>query len=196
MLIQISENSSSKGLKTDSLSTQLRAGDRTAQLAEFREHAKGPSASVRGPLFSSQHDKVQASAGRVGLPNYSLNGRFGKWYSIDLSNGCQLAPRPESITLKHDSFHYDSGTSPAIAFFNPWYAMRHSHPNEAFGGMFRRRRQIEITKKDLGNVVLERIGERQRLYFDHGADRIEIGEHLREPEREWLADVIKAWKTK
>jgi hypothetical protein len=54
---------------------------------------KGPSASVRGPLFLSQHDRVQASAGHLGRPDYSLNGRFGKWYSVDSSNGCQLGSR-------------------------------------------------------------------------------------------------------
>lgn len=103
-------------------------------------------------------------------------------------------PHPESIALRRNSFHYDSGTSPPVALLNPWYAMRYSDPNEMFGKMFRRRKQIEIPKRSLGNVVLERIGERQRLYFDHGAQRIEIGEHLREPEREWLAEVIQAWK--
>lgn len=105
-------------------------------------------------------------------------------------------PHRESVALKHDTFHYDSGTSAPMPFFNPWYAMRHANPNEAFGRMFRRRKRIAVSKSDLGSVVLERVGERQRLVFDHGADRIEIGEHLREPEREWLADVIATWKTR
>jgi hypothetical protein len=68
--------------------------------------------------------------------------------------------RPEIISLKHDSFQYDSGTAQI------------------------RRKQVEIRKRDVGNVVLERVEERQRLYVDHGADRIEIGEHLPEPDRE------------
>lgn len=72
--------------------------------------------------------------------------------------------------------------------------LRPSDPTEAFGRIFRRRQRIEIAKNELGSVVLERIGERQRLYFDPGADRIEIGEHLREPEREWLAAVIQSWQ--
>ena len=51
-----------------------------------------------------------------------------------------------------------------------------------FPGMFQRRKRIEMAKSELGPVVLQTTGDRQRLYFDNGADRIEIGEHLREPE--------------
>jgi len=40
---------------------------------------------------------------------------------------------------------------------------------------------------------LDRVGERQRLCFDRGADRFEIGSCLREPEREWLFDVLSEW---
>lgn len=128
----------------------------------------------------------------VWLVGWSLGGIFAIFMLYVLFR----PSLPESITLKHDSFYYDSGTSPPMTFFNPWYAMRHSNPHEAFGGMFKRRTRIEVNKNDLGNLVLERIGERQRLYFDFDADRIEIGRHLREPEREWLADVIQIWKTK
>ena len=79
-----------------------------------------------------------------------------------------------------------------MIFFNPWYAMRNYGLLWPFPGVCRKR--VEIGKNELGPVVLHRAGERQRLYFDNGADRIEIGEHLREPEREWLAAVIEAWK--
>jgi hypothetical protein len=103
-------------------------------------------------------------------------------------------PRPESVTLGPTSFRYDSGTVAMMLFFNPWYAMRHYESQWLYPGMFRRRKRVVISKNELGPVVLHRVGERQRLYFDNGADRIEIGEHLREPEREWLAAVIEAWK--
>jgi hypothetical protein len=101
--------------------------------------------------------------------------------------------RPESITLNRDSFRYDSGTPPMTRFI-PWYAMQSSNSIGDWLTLFKRRNLIEIAKKELGEVVLERIGGRQQLYFDHGADRVEIGEQLRELEREWLADVIEAWK--
>jgi hypothetical protein len=102
-------------------------------------------------------------------------------------------PRAESVTLGNGFFRHDPGSVSWTGFFNPWYGMRHMDPR-AFPNLLRRRKRIEIDKSDLGPVVLDRVGERQRLYFDHGADRIEIGEHLREPEREWLAAMIGAWQ--
>jgi hypothetical protein len=123
------------------------------------------------------------------LAGWTLGGIF----AISMLYFLLRPPHPESICLKHDSFHYDSGTFPVITFFT-WYAMHHARPNDPFNAIFKRRQRIEIAKKNLGSIVLERIGERQRLYFDNGADRVEIGEFLREPEREWLAEVINAWK--
>ena len=32
------------------------------------------------------------------------------------------------------------------------------------------------------------------MRYDLGADRIEIGRYLREPEKEWLAQVIREWQ--
>ncbi len=103
-------------------------------------------------------------------------------------------PQPESVTLGLASFRYDSGSAAINLFFNPWYKMGHYNSQWPFPRMFPRRKRLEIHRSELGPVVLERVGERQRLCFDNGADRIEIGEQLREPEREWLAAVIEAWK--
>ena len=72
--------------------------------------------------------------------------------------------------------------------------MKYNDPSEAFARLFRRRKVIELAKNEFGRVVLDRAGERQRLYFDHCADRGEMGESLREPEREWLATVIQQWQ--
>ncbi len=123
------------------------------------------------------------------LGAWSVGGCFAIFVLYNL-----LRPqRPESITLKHYSFYYDSGSSFTTSLFNPAYGLRRAHSNEALSGLFKRRQQIEIAKSSFSDVVLERTGERQRLYFDHGADRIEIGMTLREPEREWLAGVIEQW---
>jgi hypothetical protein len=102
--------------------------------------------------------------------------------------------QPESVTLGRTFFRYDSGTAAISMFYNPWYAMRRYNGQSPFARMFQRRKRIVMAKSELGPVVLQGTGDRQRLYFDNGADRIEIGEHLREPEREWLAAVIAAWK--
>ena len=50
-----------------------------------------------------------------------------------------------------------------------------------------------IPRQELGPIRLDRVGERQRLTIDVGAERIEIGRLLREPEREWLAGTLRAW---
>ncbi|REK12002.1 MAG: hypothetical protein DWQ37_13355 [Planctomycetota bacterium] len=101
-------------------------------------------------------------------------------------------PLPESITLKRASFYYDAGTTTPMHMFHPAYAMRHQNPAEMFR-LFRRRKRVEMDKAACP-IVLDRVGERQRFFFDDGADRIEIGEQLREPEREWLAAVIAEWQ--
>ncbi|MCX7418116.1 MAG: hypothetical protein NT013_01080 [Planctomycetia bacterium] len=101
---------------------------------------------------------------------------------------------PERVTLGCNSFRYDPGRQCVLNhWFNPWLMMKYNDPTGAFAKLFRRRKVIELAKNEIGRVVLDRAGERQRLYFDHGADRVEIGEALREPEREWLATVIQGW---
>jgi hypothetical protein len=51
-----------------------------------------------------------------------------------------------------------------------------------------------VPRNDMGEIKLERVGERQRLTFDYGAERVEVGFFLKEPEREWLFSVLKQWK--
>lgn len=102
---------------------------------------------------------------------------------------------PERVTLGRDLFRYDPGLQCSLSYwFNPWFMMKYNDPSEAFARLFRRRKVIELAKNEFGRVVLDRAGERQRLYFDHCADRGEMGESLREPEREWLATVIQQWQ--
>ena len=48
-------------------------------------------------------------------------------------------------------------------------------------------------RSHIGNVMLERIGERQRLSFDFKSQRIEIGKGLTEPEREWLCEELRKY---
>jgi hypothetical protein len=55
-----------------------------------------------------------------------------------------------------------------------------------------RNRVYEIETCQLKSLKLDRVGERQRLTFDYGGERIEIGQTLSEPEREWLHQTLKA----
>jgi hypothetical protein len=99
---------------------------------------------------------------------------------------------PESVTLGWDSFRYDTGSAPP-AFWNPFYMMRKSGAANPFAMIFRRRKVHVFPRSKTPEFVLEGAGEDQRLRFDDGADRVVIGETLREPEREWLAQVLKTW---
>ena len=48
-------------------------------------------------------------------------------------------------------------------------------------------------RSDIGGFVLEQVGGRRRLCLARGADRLEIGAGLREPDREWLLAVLRRW---
>lgn len=102
--------------------------------------------------------------------------------------------RPESITLGTDHFRHDLGraggfmaktdTIPNLQVDSrPWWRQLLGLPL-----------QVEISRDELGEIALERVGEKLRLRYDVGADRIEIGRHMREPEKEWLADAIREWQ--
>ncbi|MDR1283673.1 MAG: hypothetical protein LBK99_23075 [Opitutaceae bacterium] len=49
-------------------------------------------------------------------------------------------------------------------------------------------------RQSIGKIELDTSGGVHCLYIDHGADRVWLGEHIREPEREWLYEEIKEWK--
>ena len=53
---------------------------------------------------------------------------------------------------------------------------------------------VELPKEELGQIVVERAAGQLRLRYDVGADRIEIGRYLSEPEKEWLAEVLREWQ--
>jgi hypothetical protein len=93
--------------------------------------------------------------------------------------------RPESITLGPDYFRHDPGQAGGV------WASVDAHRNHGMGAG---PRAVEIPKGELGEIVIERVGGQLRLRYDVGADRVEIGRYLREPEKEWLAKVIREWQ--
>ena len=103
-------------------------------------------------------------------------------------------PRAESVALGQDYFRHDPGGRPMALLTHSPYMLQESTLVAVRNDFFRRRRPVELPKANLPPVVLNRVGERQRLYFECGTKRIEIGRFLREPEREWLAAVIQAWQ--
>lgn len=99
----------------------------------------------------------------------------------------------ETLTLRSDVIEYDTGPTilplPLMLIFGPFLIFQPGL-NEVHGPirMFRKRHRID--RNTMGQFVLERVGERQRLRVDNGAERIEIGHLLQEPEREWLAEQL------
>lgn len=60
--------------------------------------------------------------------------------------------------------------------------------------MFTRKRKVlDLSATELATLNLDGDGDRQRLRYDAGAERVEIGFVLSEPEGEWLyGDIMKA----
>lgn len=97
--------------------------------------------------------------------------------------------RPERISLDSLQLEHDPGSVPML-----WSSYGRGRQRISLD-VFKPRRKQTFAKKDIGEVRLDRVGERQRLSFDCGAKRIEVGEFLQEPEREWLFAALKSWKS-
>lgn len=97
--------------------------------------------------------------------------------------------RDERLLIYHDRLVHHPGS----VAFNP-FSWGASDQRPLWSEAFKRRRRSEIMRQVAGEPRLERIGEHLRLSIDHGADRTEIGEFLREPEKEWLAGVLREWR--
>jgi hypothetical protein len=95
--------------------------------------------------------------------------------------------RPESVRLEAEVLRCDPGRGPYSAWqregWQGWYLPPAPKPTPA----------TQAARSDICGFVLERVGGRQRLCFDRGADRLEIGAGLREPDREWLFAVLRRW---
>lgn len=119
----------------------------------------------------------------VWLCLWTLGGSAAIYMFVTLIRG----PRPERIVLGSDSLYHDPGMSimfpPNRYDFSQWNRMM----------PWNRGKRRTMTREAVGNLKLERVGERQRLTVDVGAQRVEIGTSLTEPEREWLADVLRTW---
>jgi hypothetical protein len=111
-----------------------------------------------------------------------------------LGLGLLRRSRPESLTLGADHFRHDLGRPGGF-----WASMdRYRNYGIDNRPLWRRflglLLVVELPKAELGEVVIERVTGQLRLRYDVGADRIEIGRFLREPEKEWLAEVIREWQ--
>ena len=100
---------------------------------------------------------------------------------------------PESLTLKVDRFKYDTGLAP-VDLSNMYWMMRRKRPANPLAVLWPKRKIYEFDRSRCPEFVLEGLGDDQRLRFDRGADRISVGDYLKEPEREWLAELLNRWR--
>lgn len=99
--------------------------------------------------------------------------------------------KPEKIILDAASLTFEAGT-PILAGMAFQRANKREDKDD-FAPVNSKSKYV-VPRKDVGEIKLERVGERQRLTFDYGAERVEVGFFLKEPEREWLFSVLKQWK--
>ncbi len=104
-----------------------------------------------------------------------------------------IRPRkPEKIVLNIDYVEFNVGTDPFKGI-----KIRGFEDNENDDSFpAHSKKNYKMLKNQIGEVRLERVVEKQRLSIDYGAERIEIGHYLTEPEREWLFQVLNDWKGK
>lgn len=90
--------------------------------------------------------------------------------------------------VSHGRVVHDTGTPDIFEFWpHGWMMM----PRQSPWAMFTRMRRVyELGDLELATLKLDGEGDRQRLRYDSGAERIEIGFVLSEPEREWLHQEI------
>ena len=97
--------------------------------------------------------------------------------------------KPSVLTLTPGYLEYETGTQT----FDILSAFDRRQPRKGLAALFRglgnKTYQIKIT--ELKSLNLERTGERQKLCFEYAGRRIEIGDSLSEPEREWLYQVLE-----
>ena len=101
--------------------------------------------------------------------------------------------RPETLTFTISSFSYDPGNCSPIVYALHLNFFEMASPFVLLYSIIRNKRLIELSKDTMKGFVLDQIGQRQRLHFDNGSDRIEIGRFLSEPDREWLYSEVREW---
>ncbi len=92
------------------------------------------------------------------------------------------------LLLGNDKLVYKPGRIPISSLFTANQRQTGNYFKILAGGKPIAAGKYEITNLDIGYA-----GDRLRVTFDRGAERIEVGEYLSEPEKEWLYKAIGNW---
>ncbi|MBV08640.1 MAG: hypothetical protein CMN21_05405 [Rubinisphaera sp.] len=102
--------------------------------------------------------------------------------------------RLEKIAFKGQELIFQDGKGP-ISVINFHWLGKKRHNFNPISFVFSKAKSYSFNRSDVDRIILEGFGQQQRLRFDDGAVRVEIGEYLREPEREWLFEQIQQWRS-
>jgi hypothetical protein len=97
--------------------------------------------------------------------------------------------KPSILRLSSDKIHFETGTY-SLSLFNEDYGAR--NPLAVLKKC--KNKIYDIETSQINNLRIERVNEKQRLTFDYSGEKIEIGNVLTEPEREWLYNIPKEHK--
>ncbi len=127
----------------------------------------------------------------VWLAMWTIGGGFAIFFLYKLISG----PREERMILSPEEFQHTPGGISYEKLMNPFH-YRNKNTWDFWSELFGTPETHSFKTNGLPEFVLEKTGGGTRLYYDDGADRIEIGRQLREPEVEWLHEVLEDWKEK
>ena len=122
-----------------------------------------------------------------GEPVFRVLISYGEHQQLTNSSGMAVMEQ-----VRTGYFVYETGTRA----FDITSGFKAEQPIKELLELFKAlRNKIYLIKEPEPKMLnLERIGERQKLFFVYGGRRIEIGDSLSEPEREWLYEIIKEHK--
>ena len=97
-----------------------------------------------------------------------------------------VPPTPEFVRLEADALRYDPGSGPGEARSCAELPSGRVVPVAPAAA-------ADVPKAAVRGFGIDRVNDRQRLYFDLEGRRVEIGGCLTESERAWLFDVLRRW---
>ncbi len=118
------------------------------------------------------------------LCGWTVGGVFAVTFLISLLRGAGRA----QLLLGNFELVYKPGGIPVSSIFQRNRPQMSNPFKMLTGGKTITARKQEITKLQIGYA-----GDQLRVTFDLGAQRVEVGEYLTEPEKEWLHKTIENW---
>jgi hypothetical protein len=117
------------------------------------------------------------------LGGWTIGGIFACGYLFVLLKGAGRA----ELTLGGYELIYKPGRPPINSLM-----LRNRQLNNPLR-MVRGGKTVTARKQDITGLRIGYAGDQLRVTFDLGADRVEVGEYLTEPEKEWLHKTLEDW---